>query len=697
MAPDQVLPRRRRDIQGLRAVAVLSVLAFHAGLPVPGGFVGVDVFFVISGFVITGMLHREWVTTGRINFGRFYIRRFKRLTPALAVMVAVTTFISALVLPPFGTQTVAAKTGLGAMLLYANDVIARNTGGYFDAPAGSNPLLNTWSLSVEEQFYLVFPAVIACGWLLTRRRARLHIAPLLLVSAIAAVSFFPVAVLSTGRVLPWTSWLLGFYSPLTRAWEFAAGALLALVLARITLSSTALARMLGLLGALLLALSLTLITEKTPFPGPWTLVPVVSTLLLLLGGTKVEATIWPLATTPIATVGDWSYSIYLWHWPAIVFATFLWPNDSLAVLLAAAFSLGPALVSYRFVERPARRFQTVSRSRLAVIVLTTIGLPVLAAAALSEVPRLDIWPSSVRVSISAISKDHAPTARGCMTRGPFIPGLVKNCEWNSNAAGTPIYLVGDSDAWHFAEAAIGAGRSLGRPVWILTAPSCPLISGLHLSWVLQGDADFSHCASYASYTLNWLQGAPPGIVVVSALDEYWWDSNISAKLGRDGKRTTDAVQKVMLLRAGLSATVRQLRHAGHQVIVVQTIPTYKVPTPFDPRTCSLLSILRHACFRNESVASIDALQGSSRRAIQEIARETGASVLDLRSWFCSQRDCSTKKAGINLYRDPTHLTVPASRSLAPAFAQAISSACRREVRAMVGNAMTPGCTPAQKH
>ncbi len=154
---------RRPDIQGLRAVAVLMVVAFHAGLPLRGGFVGVDVFFVISGFVITGMLLRERRATGRIRFGQFYLRRFRRLTPALALMVTVTMIISAAILSPLGTQQVAAKTGIGAMLLAANVVIARMTGRYFDADAATNPLLHTWTLSVEEQFYLAFPALIALG------------------------------------------------------------------------------------------------------------------------------------------------------------------------------------------------------------------------------------------------------------------------------------------------------------------------------------------------------------------------------------------------------------------------------------------------------------------------------------------------------------------------------------------------------
>lgn len=142
---------RRRDIQGLRALAVVAVVLFHAGAPLPGGFVGVDIFFVISGFVITGLLQREHATHGRIRFGRFFARRFRRLTPALAVIVSVTVVLSTLLLGPFGPQQITAETGAAAMVLAANVVIALGSGGYFDPETHSNALLHTWSLSVEEQ------------------------------------------------------------------------------------------------------------------------------------------------------------------------------------------------------------------------------------------------------------------------------------------------------------------------------------------------------------------------------------------------------------------------------------------------------------------------------------------------------------------------------------------------------------------
>ena len=237
--PASSAPGRRRDIQGLRAIAVLLVVVFHAELPVPGGFVGVDVFFVISGFVITAMLMREWARYGRVRFGHFYFRRFLRLTPALALIVAVVALASILLQNPFGAQQTTARTGMGAMLLSANYVIGHAAGDYFADNATTNPLLHTWSLSVEEQFYLVFPALLVLAWLLLRRGRR-HGAGHHRHARSPLGSFVLGVAWSFGST--WAPGLtayfggpesFAFYSSLTRAWEFAAGALLALTLARI--------------------------------------------------------------------------------------------------------------------------------------------------------------------------------------------------------------------------------------------------------------------------------------------------------------------------------------------------------------------------------------------------------------------------------------------------------------------------------
>ena len=372
---------RRADIQGLRAIAVLMVVVFHAGAPVPGGFVGVDVFFVISGFVITAMLHRELASTGRIAYRQFYLKRFKRLTPALALMLSVTMLISALVLSPLGPQQTAAETALGAMLLVANFVIASTTGGYFDAPAESNPLLNTWSLSVEEQFYLVFPGLIGVGWYLARRsRGLKRFSTHLIIGGIGICSFTLAVAGSYGLPIPGPSAIVGFYSPLTRAWEFAVGAMLALLLSRRPAYTPRLGSVVGVLGAALLILSLWLINDATPFPGTWTLLPVMGTALLLAAGTQAGAvTTRLLVSTPMVKVGDWSYSIYLWHWPFIVFAMYLWPQSDLAAPIAAAVSVLPALASYRWVETPIRSLPRMGWVSTTVLIAAVVA-PALAMA-----------------------------------------------------------------------------------------------------------------------------------------------------------------------------------------------------------------------------------------------------------------------------------------------------------------------------
>ncbi|MDX6398953.1 MAG: hypothetical protein QOJ43_2361, partial [Gaiellaceae bacterium] len=204
----------RRDIQGLRAVAVLLVVAYHAGLPTPGGFSGVDVFFAISGFVITTTLIRELASDGSIDLLRFYGRRVRRLLPALAVMLTVVALLGTLA-SPLAAQRTGALTGVAASFFGANVYLAQLPAGYFDVSSTLDPLLHTWTLAVEEQFYLVFPLLLLLGWACSRRRAAAA-----LVATISICSFFLAVVLAGSS--------FGFYSAVTRAWEFGAGALVAI-------------------------------------------------------------------------------------------------------------------------------------------------------------------------------------------------------------------------------------------------------------------------------------------------------------------------------------------------------------------------------------------------------------------------------------------------------------------------------------
>ena len=365
----------RLDIQGLRAVAVIVVLVFHAGLPLPGGFVGVDMFFVISGFVITLMLLRERARSGRINLGQFYLRRFKRLTPALGVTVAVTAVLGLLFLSPMGQQQLGLATGLGALFLVANAVIHVWSGDYFAPHAEANPLLHVWSLSVEEQFYLMFPALLVVSFAVAAR------APKKWGRAVpfAVASLVGLASLATIRGIPFVaagSFWTGYYSPVNRAWEFLAGVVLALVASRIAIRSRLWTNVVALAGVALVAASLVVITPETPFPGKATLLPVAGTALLIWAGLGADNVVTrTLSVRPMVIIGDWSYSLYLWHWPFVVVAKAIWPFSAVAPVVATVASVGAAWASYRFVETPLRTMELPTAKVILVRLAQVIGIP----------------------------------------------------------------------------------------------------------------------------------------------------------------------------------------------------------------------------------------------------------------------------------------------------------------------------------
>jgi peptidoglycan/LPS O-acetylase OafA/YrhL len=677
---------RRLDIQGLRAVAVLMVVAFHAGLPVPGGFVGVDVFFVISGFVIAGMLDREWRTTRRIRFGQFYLRRFKRLTPALALVVAVTMFASAAVLSPLGLQQTAAKTGIGAMLLFANVVIAETTGGYFDADAHTNPLLHTWSLSVEEQFYLCFPALIAIGWYAASRRTAFRLVPHAIVGVIALVSLglacFGTALISTmglpsslltGTYARWTQALMGFYSPITRSWEFALGVLLALFAHRLP-QCRRVGFLLSLVGAALLLTSLWLVSGAKPFPSAWTLIPVIGTLLLLAGGTAAPTNSLARALTvkPIVKVGDWSYSIYLWHWPFIVFTGILWQHNRIGVLCAAAASFVPAVASYHWLETPIRNIKGLRGRRMVKVVTIALFVPLFLSLFTNFAADRGYWSDGVRAMQSAVLQPHAISTTRCAAGNLSSGNPDESCKFNADGAGKPIYLIGDSTAWHFSEAAIDAARLLGRPLTIINVPAgCPF-KNLYLHSVNAPTyRDARACRQGYESAMQWLSGQSPGTVMISELNGFYQDADTAFGLEPDAF-TTKAAERIQVLDDGLTSTVRMLERTGQTVLLVQAAPYFAYPERFNPLRCGWSELVGDRCIANMPRSVADAIQQPQRSSLQRIAAQTGAHLWDPRDFFCSSDACSTKRYGIDLYRDAFHISASASRMLAASLAAAIA-------------------------
>lgn len=660
---------RRPDIQGLRAIAVLLVVAFHAGLPVPGGFIGVDVFFVISGFVITAMLSREWANSGRIRFRQFYVRRFKRLTPALALMVTVVMLISFFLLSPFGPQQTVGQTGIGAMLLMANVVIARSSGGYFDASAETNPLLNTWSLSVEEQFYLVFPLILVIGWFLTRRSGIFKFSPYFLVGSVALISLSVAVLGSVGHVPERLSVFFGFYSPFTRFWEFALGGLLALSTTRLTIRSPQLALAVGIAGSVMLASSLWLITDRTPFPGVWTLLPVTATLLIILAGSKSSNLVSrAISTRPLVKVGDWSYSIYLWHWPFIVFATVIWPGNFLAVLSATTLSFIPALASYYWVEQPLRTFVPKSSLRFTGFVTATVLSPVVIAGALVLGANAQWWLTWPTESSSS-QNDHVAMSRGC-TDQPFDPVL---CQWGDERSEGTVFLVGDSQAYSYADGVIEAATLLGMRTVVSSRSGCPF------STLAATDANSYSCPAIQAEWLEFALRARPEVVVIANRSSGYTrpDSGWRNMLDEKGRPALTPVAAIGAYERGLEGVVSQLTKIGIGVVILQNIPE-------PARIANNFSMLNKLFPRKElmtfdSSITLENREGAARVEVDVAKANPGVVVFDPFLHLCPETEgiskgCPLTRNGESLYLDSWHLTRAGSLELTSALAEAIQTA-----------------------
>ncbi len=603
---------RRLDIQGLRAFAVIIVIAFHADLPIPGGFVGVDVFFVISGFVITAMLLREKEKYGGVRFGNFWKRRFLRLTPALAVLVAVVILASLVFLFPDG-QRLTVQTGLGAIFLVANLVIARNTGGYFDGPAELNPLLNTWSLSVEEQFYLIFPFILAAAWWIQRKVRWARQIPLLAVMLIALVSFglaiFAVSPGGSGSGITF----LNFYSPFIRAWEFAFGSILALLVIRGWRLSRPLNEILALLGLGGLVLSCFLITASTPFPGPWTLLPVVSTAVLIYTGTSNTSFVSRgFGLRPAALIGDWSYSLYLWHWPVISFAIAIGFRSTGALLVAVLISLPLALASYYGVEQPIRNMRSLSKPVLAGLVSGVVLIPVAVASFalfVYQTPSLHRGNTGVGY-LEYIAENSYP----CEI--PQTPGNLSRCRQSQADGPISVALIGDSHAEHLFPG-------------IMTAfPDTNILYTYLPGWPYETSEN-------SALTISSIAEDPSiGVVVISSR----WDEG-------------------QVRSAELASTVQLMASSGKATYLVNDGPYFS----FNAQECKYQRPLGQKQQCDESSAEFQANFDSYNGAFQALAAVTpGTSLLDISENFCQDGVCSMLIGDQIMYSDQGHLNVDGS-------------------------------------
>ena len=653
---------RRTDIQGLRGVAVLLVVLYHGGFDVPGGFTGVDVFFVISGFVIAGLLLRELESSGSIRLMHFYARRVRRLLPALAVMVALVAVAGVLASPVDG-QVIGAHTGIAASLFAANAYLYRLGTGYFDVRTTHDFFLHTWTLGVEEQFYLVFPALLLVSWRLGRGSARVTS---LVVAAVSGASLLLALALADAGGLGAHA-RFAFYGSPARAWEFGAGVLLAVGASRVASIGRRALGVMGVAGLVAVCAGGLLLHGTNSFIGWRMLVPVFGSLALIAAGLGGATPVTHLlATRPLVWIGDRSYSWYLWHWPIIVFAKALFPAAPVAGA-AAALSLLPAWLSYRYVENPLRSNPRIQGRRTVALAATCIAVPIAACVGLLAMHNFLFHTSALR-RWQAVSQPYLSVSRGCESTTPLgdRAGIRwSRCTWRVAHPRGRIVLVGDSNAAQFTEPVVRGGTQAGYDVTVAPLTGCPFIR-LRVFGTGVGE---SACYGFDSKSLRSLLRHPPSIVVIANRDD------LTMGLSRIGFRgplgvTYDSSVKADLWAQGLGQTLMSLNHAGVRVVLVRPVPLMRVA----PSDCAVIRVLTTTC-RN-SIRRADANAALQAAVSAESKAASGApmtSVVNLERGLCGVTRCSTIRSGTILYRDADHLSAAGARTLTPAFYRAFAA------------------------
>ncbi len=603
----------RPEIDGLRALAVGGVVAHHTGLGVvPGGFTGVDVFFVISGYLITGIIAAE-MAAGKFSQWRFLERRIRRIVPALAAMLLVTGAAAWTILTPENFRPFAQS--LTAASLFASNLLFVRETGYFDSAEGMQPLLHTWTLGVEEQFYLIFPLVlIAC--LRWRREAMLPV-----VAVLGALSFALALVLAE-------SWPQGaFYLLPTRFWEFALGAACALIPARPRARDW-----LALAGLGLIVAGFGLIRPETPAPGAMFLLPTIGTALVILFAAPENAAGRLLAWRPFAWLGLVSFGTYLWHQPLLVLAHYVWfgplPLPAVLALVAGSVALGAA--SYTLVEQPVRQKRLLaSRGSLLLVCAAALALPAAAGVA-GHFRWLLPAPGAEAAQLDALR-----------------PALEVSSEIGPDASAVPYVLFGDSHAGQY-RAALAARYGAGV---LLNHPSCLAAPGI--SNKLPDAGDYATCRASPERLVTLARQFNVRTVIWAQL----WEREMYA----DGSSTPLSFEKgVRLLEAGMQAVADRLP-AGTRIIIMGNVPTAGVAAPqLDGGWLRCRAYINAVCPTSYPAELAQGIAINARlRAL--MARDPRFVYVDAAAPLCRAGQCLIIQDGTLNYWDPHHLTYAGAR------------------------------------
>lgn len=637
----------RLDIQGLRAIAIALVVLAHANVAgFAGGFVGVDVFFVLSGYLISGLLLREKLSTGKIRYGRFLARRLRRLLPAMLLMLVTVIVLAALLLSAYESRM---QTGafVFAATWSSNFYFALSDFDYFSALQAKDLFLHTWSLGVEEQFYIVWPGLIALALALVGAQRNPDRQKTFLLGLLATVF-----VVSLALCLHWANYdpLLGFYMMPARGWQFALGAIVFVCFhefgsaqthrdssAISTLSNSAIAAV----GILLMVGSAVLLSPNLNYPGHYALFPSIGAALVILAGSTGNSStmIRVLASKPFVWVGDRSYSLYLWHWPVLLIGdAYGITGNALGVISLVAVALFLAAISYRLIELPfwkgkfsnAAPWHTVSVSVVAVVI--AIGG--------AQGLRTNVFGEP---QVTAILGDYSPRRdvptiydAGSKCDTWYSSADLEPCVIGSNGAKHTAVLLGDSIGAQWVSLLSAVYLAPDWKVTVLTKSGCAIADQEYYYKAVGGMYDI--CTSWRESALSYIADIRPDVVFIGSSSQY----DFSAQ------QWTEGVESIL----------NSLSDVASRIVLIPGTPSLSFNGPScieSPYRFSLrLSDSRREC---EEALVDDSSENVATYLSLAANKFADVHLLDLNDLVCPDRRCAAQKTdGLVVFRDARHLT-----------------------------------------
>jgi peptidoglycan/LPS O-acetylase OafA/YrhL len=628
------------EIQGLRAFAVLVVVCAHAGLAgFAGGFIGVDVFFVISGFLITQLLLAEFAETGRIDLLAFWARRARRLLPNAYACLLGTLLLALLLFPGYDPASLAREVGFSA-LQYVNYYFADKAVDYFQSDTPASPVLHFWSLAVEEQFYAVWPLLLL-GIGAAFKNGFLRAATILLVLA-WGISFV-ASVLLTESNQP-----LAYFSLGTRCWQLATGGLLAVGWSRVEQLPSALRLLMAWLGAAAVVAGVFLIAEGPGYPGLPALIPTLGTAAVLagFGGAPSGGVLRRALCLPLMQwLGARSYSWYLWHWPLLALPRIAYPESASIEIVAIPLSLAIGGLAYRWIEMPARYGRFLPARPLPTLAAAVAGLALVTVCTHLYKPALMVTAPALAARYRLL--ETAATEQTDAEKDKCHLGRKRetqsDCLYGNTSGARSMALFGDSHAVHWFEPVNAAAKQMG---WQLRAWSKSICPSADLLMAVDG-RPYTSCRRWYETRMERLTGPDgPDLVVLSNATEY--GNSVLDPL--TGAALTGGEEE-NVIRQGFRSTISKLLKAGVAVVVIRDVPY----ADDNYRTCFIAggdcTMPQARALRRPDAAAAVALEFAGQ-----------VQLIDFTDIFCPGEECAIARDGMMVYRDRTHLSSAYART-----------------------------------